>query len=253
MKQISLLVVLFLVTAASFAQESARSLLPQSWLEGVNVTTGKPVGNMVGKGSIVCVAPLSVTYGGGTSPTTITFRQSPDNMRANYSYGWFANGEVQNLLHEAVAHHWWLQFVCKKTGESINPLDSAISVSLLPYQFESTNLKQKLEKEDRAWSQKGFTFTPVEGKDTVTQLNWVMMLAFDEGKAIIVTTDNYNFPKKSGQFDYLYINDVPLRSVRFLKFITTLQAATYITYNKRTREIIKMRLDPEWNKTVILK
>jgi hypothetical protein len=38
-----------------------------------------------------------------------------------------------------------------------------------------------------------------------------------------------------------------------LKFITTLQAATYITYNKRTREIIKMRLDPEWNKTVIFK
>lgn len=252
MKQISLLVVLFLVTATSFAQESARSLLPQSWLEGVNITTGKPVGNMVGKGSIVCVAPLSVTYGGGTSPTTITFRQSPENMRANYSYGWYANGEVQNLLHEAVAHHWWLQFVCKKTGESINPLDSAISVSLLPYQFESANLKQQ-EKADRAWSQKGFTFASVEEKDTVTQLNWVMMLAFDEGKAIIVTTDNYTFPKKSGQFDYLYIKDVPLRSVGFLRFITAQQAATYITYDKRTGEILKMRLDPEWNKTVILK
>ena len=38
-----------------------------------------------------------------------------------------------------------------------------------------------------------------------------------------------------------------------LKFITTLQAATYITYNKRTLEIIKMRLDSEWNKTVIFK
>ena len=137
MKQFSLLVVLFLVTATSFAQESVRSLLPQSWLEGVNITTGKPVGNMVGKGSIVCVAPLSVTYGGGTSPTTITFRQSPENMRANYSYGWFANGEVQNLLHEAVAHHWWLQFVCKKTGESINPLDSAAGIKVpggtMPY------------------------------------------------------------------------------------------------------------------------
>ena len=133
------------------------------------------------------------------------------------------------------------------------PLDSAISVSLLPYQFESINLKQKLEKEDRAWSQKGFTFAPVEGKDTVTQLNWVMMLVFDEGKSIIVITDNYTFPKKSGQFDYMYINDVPLRRVRFLKFIATLQAATYITYNRRTREIIKMRLDPEWNKTVIFK
>jgi len=50
MKQFSLLVVLFLVTATSFAQESVRSLLPQSWLEGVNITTGKPVGNMVGEG-----------------------------------------------------------------------------------------------------------------------------------------------------------------------------------------------------------
>ena len=87
----------------------------------------------------------------------------------------------------------------------------------------------------------------------MTQLNWVMMLAFDEGKSIIVTKDNYTFSKKSGQFDYMYINDVSLRSVRFLKFITTLQAATYITYNRRTREIIKMRLDPEWNKTVIFK
>lgn len=104
-----------------------------------------------------------------------------------------------------------------------------------------------------AWSQKGFTFASVEEKNTVTQLNWVMMLAFDEGKAIIVTTDNYTFPKKSGQFDYLYIKDVPLRSVRFLRFITAQQAATYITYDKRTGEILKMRLDPEWNKTVILK
>lgn len=251
MKHVGLFVLLFLASIATFAQD-ARSVLPKTWLEGVDVTTGKPVGNMAGKGTVVSIAPQSVTYGGGASPTVVTFRQCPGSMPANYSYGWFANSEVQNLLHEAVAHRWWLQFVCKKTDESINPLDSAISVSLLPYQFESANLKQQ-EKADMAWSQKGFTFASVEEKDTVTQLNWVMMLAFDEGKAIIVTTDNYTFPKKSGQFDYLYIKDVPLRSVRFLRFITAQQAATYITYDKRTGEILKMRLDPEWNKTVILK
>lgn len=237
-------IAILLSSSPSFAQ-STEDEVPTSWLEGINPRTGKRV-NISSVEFLVLMEPLSLhTNPNGTS--TFTFDKVSASSPNKRFRTWNLSSEARNLISHAINHRQWLCLVHKLNkgrGDLFENLSSVLSLSLIPYTFETEDsvggpVPETIKPE---WEKDGMTFSDDIKGDTITTFESVDMFALKNGNAYLVRGVTNDLFATKGSRDYLHIDNVPASALPFLRSLISKCAGAFITYDKSTLKVYKMRL-----------
>lgn len=242
---IFIFIAILLSSFPSFAQ-SSDGTVPTSWLEGINPRTGKRV-NISSVEFLVLMEPLSLhTNPNGTS--TFTFDKVSASSPNKRVRTWKLSSEARNLINHAIYNHQWLCLIYKdKKGDGfLDNLSSILSLSLIPYTFETEYslggpVPETIKPE---WEKVGMAFSDEIKGDTITTFENVEMFALKNGNAYLVRGVTNNLFAAKGYRDYLHIDNVPTSALPFLRYLISKCAGAFITYDKSTLKVYKMRLYP---------
>lgn len=244
MKKVFLLLLLACFELCAVSAHIIKKDIPKAWLNGIRIQSAessdgtssivfdivKPESFVVGKDS---VGELCVKY--------VSDKQLKHPIVIKQRFG----KNESRLIAYAVKHHYWLAL--------IGLYDSKLTfVSLIPYNLETKSTLAGIapEKEEEKWSTEGITFASIPENGVVTKICFPCSLALDDGNAIIINEEVANFV--NWYKCYMCIEKVPASALPLLRFSVEQQYPVYITYDKATRKIYKIRLDPKWNETIIV-
>lgn len=251
---IFIFIAVLLSSFPSFAQTS-EDAVPAAWLKGINPRTGKQVKTLPDV-SLALVEPLDLKSNlDGTS--TITFDKVSSSTTYKRVRTWKLSAEVQNLISYAIEHRQWLNFVYKyKKYERgfLENISDILSLSLVPYSFESEDSVggEVPESVKPEWTKYGVTFSDDIKGDTITRFYGIPMFALKNGNAYLLRGFINDFFPMKGFRDYIHIDNVPASALPFLRFLVKKWQAAYVTYDKATLKVYKVRLAPWWNETIII-
>ncbi len=228
--------------------------VPASWLKGINPRTGKQVKLFLGKPMYLLEPEALKTNADGTS--TFSFSKVSASSMYKRVRTWNLSTEAQNLINYAINHHQWLSFVYnnKKNEDMLENISSVLSLSLLPYSFESEDSVGGAvpETEDPEWVKEGVTFSDDIKGDTITKAQTFPMLALKSGNAYLMMAGADIFVTDSFRGCLYHIDNVPASALPFLRFIIKNNAVVFVTYDKSTLKVYKIRLYSGWNETLII-
>lgn len=254
MKRFILLFSIFLLSVTFSYAQTNESTIPQSWLEGINPRTGKQVKNLSGELLLLVKPETLETHSDGTS--TFTFSKASGAITYKRVRTWKLSAEGQSLIKNAINNRWWVFFIYKdkKKGELLDDFPSILSLSLVPYDFETADSigGPVPEKEKPEWITKGVTFSNVAKGDTVTHWGSINMLALKNGNAYFAVGGYNDLVADKGYRDFFHIDHVAASALPFLRFIVKNDAIPYITYDKSTRKVYKIRICPGWNEKIMI-
>lgn len=219
--------------------------MPASWLEGIDPRTGKQVGILYDE-ALSLVEPLKLKLNSDGTSTFIFDKVSASSPNKHVRM-WKLSSEARYLINHAISHRQWLCLVHKiKHYGFLDNLSSILSLSLIPYTFETEDsvggpIPKTIKPE---WEKDGMTFSDEIEGDTVTRLESVEMFALKNGNAYLVRGGINNMFAAKGSRDYLHIDNVPASALPFLRYLIAKCAGAFITYDKSTLKIYKMRLYP---------
>lgn len=252
MKQIIFIVFFFLQVSAIEAQE-VKPGVDSLWLSGLDVLTGKSVDiyNLAGHPCMNYFSPESVVCHQDET-VTVTFRKYITTQTQLRSFTWRMSPTVQKLIGYAVRNHQWVNIITSGKLET-GAQDPNAAITLEPYNFESIDSIGGTvpEKELTAWSVDGMTFPLADKGDIVTSQLCPCLLAVENGTAIIQTEGTSLFPTKEGKA-YFTIRNVTPSAMQLLRFAVKNNAVLIVSYDKKTKSVAKLRLDPKWNKPIII-
>ena len=234
---------MFLLSSFQSFAQTGDGTVPTSWLEGINPRTGKRV-NISSVEFLVLVEPLSLHMNpNGTS--TFTFDKVSGSTPNKRIRTWKLASEARNLINHAISNRQWLCLVYKRKHKgSLEDLSSFLSLSLIPYSFETDDslggpVPETIKPE---WEKVGMAFSHEIKGDTITTFESVNMFALKNGNAYLVRGVTNNLFAAKGYRDYLHIDDVPDSALPFLRYLISKCAGAFITYDKSTLKVCKMRL-----------
>ena len=254
LKRLIFIFIVFLLSSFQSFAQTGDGTVPTSWLEGINPRTGKQV-NISSVEFLVLVEPLSLHMNpNGTS--TFTFDKVSGSTPNKRIRTWKLASEARNLINHAISNRQWLCLVYKRKHKgSLEDLSSFLSFSLIPYSFETEDslggpVPETIKPE---WEKVGMAFSHEIKGDTITTFESVNMFALKNGNAYLVRGVTNDLFATKGSRDYLHIDNVPATALPFLRSLLSKCAGAFITYDKSTLKVYKMRLykgEREFNKQV---
>ena len=185
MKRLLFIFLAVLLSSFQLFAQTSDGEVPSSWLEGINPRTGKKVKLCLGK-SMRLLEPVSLkTNVDGTS--TFSFDKVSATSPNKGVRTWKLSAEARNLISYAINHRQWLSFAYedKREEKILENISSVLSLSLVPYSFESEDSVggEVPEKERPEWVKDGVTFSNDIKGDTITKAKIFPMLALKNGNA----------------------------------------------------------------------
>lgn len=250
---IFIFIAVLLSSFLSFAQTGDGSV-PAAWLKGINPTTGKQAKDFTHE-MLALVEPLALKVNlNGIS--TLIFDKMSASSPNKCARTWNLSSEAQDLINYAIGHRQWLCLIYKdkKNEGFLENLSSILSLSLIPYTFETADSVGGAvpETERPEWTKESITFSGEIKGDTVTEFFVIPMLALENGNAYLVRGGINDMLATKGSRDYLHIDNVPTSALPFLRFLIKKHAGAFVTYDKATLKVYKMRLHPGWDETIII-
>lgn len=248
MKRLIFVFIAVLLSSFPSLAQTGDDAVPTSWLEGINPRTGKEVETLA-NGMLALLEPNALeTNADGTS--TFTFSKVSSSSLNKRVRTWSLSSEARNLISYAISHRQWLCLIHKKDkreGDFLENLSSILSLSLIPYSFETEDSVggevPKTEKPE--WTKEGVTFSDYTQGDTITEFWGVPMFALKNGNAYLVRGVINDMVVSKEFRDYLHIDNVSASALPFLRFLIVKRGGAYITYDKSTLKVYKVRLCPD--------
>lgn len=252
MKRYLIIICFFMGLCSAEAQEQ-KSGVDNLWLSGINVLTGKGVDiyNLPGSPLMNYLSPESIKcHQDGT--VTVAFRKYISSQTKPRTFTWRMSPAAQELIRYAVRNHQWVNIIADEIIGMATPNSNA-AIVLEPYNFESADSVGGTipEKALDEWSKIGITFPMNEVGDAETTALCPCLLAVENGNAIIQTEGTSLFSTKEGKA-YFTIKNVSAPALQLLRFAVKNQAILHFTYDKNTKAVSKLQLDPEWDKSFIV-
>ena len=243
-----LIFILFAVLLSSFTlfAQTSDDAVPTSWLKGINPMTGKQV-DILSNEFLALVEPIDLKVNPNGISTLIFDKVSASTPNKRVRK-WNLSSEAQKLINYAISHRQWLCLIYKgkKNDGFLENLFSILSLSLVPYSFETEDSVGGAvpESSKPEWETEGMTFSDDFKGDTITRFESVEMFALKNGNAYLVRGGINNMFWSKGSRDYLHIDNVPASALPFLRCLIVKCAGAFITYDKSTLKVYKMRLYP---------
>ena len=254
MKRLIFIFIAVLLSSFPSLAQTSDDAVPAAWLKGINPRTGKPAKTLP-KETLALLEPNALKAN-ADGTLTFTFSKVCSSTSNKRVRTWKLSMEAQNLINYAINHRQWLYFIYKdKIGERIlNNISSVSSLSLVPYSFESEDsvggeVPDTVKPE---WTKEGMTFSDDIKGDTITRFYGIPMFALKNGNAYLLRGVINDFFPMKGFRDYIHIDNVPASALPFLRFLVKKWQAAYVTYDKATLKVYKVRLAPWWNETIII-
>lgn len=254
MKRLLFIFLAVLLSSFQLFAQTSDGEVPSSWLEGINPRTGKKVKLCLGK-SMRLLEPVSLkTNVDGTS--TFSFDKVSATSPNKGVRTWKLSAEARNLISYAINHRQWLSFAYedKREEKILENISSVLSLSLVPYSFESEDSVggEVPEKERPEWVKDGVTFSNDIKGDTITKAKIFPMLALKNGNAYLMMAGANIFVTNGFRGCFYHIDNVPTSALPFLRFLVKNNAVVFVTYDKSTLKIYKLRLYAGWNETIVI-
>lgn len=245
MKKVFLLLLLACFELCAVSARGFDKNIPEAWLNGICIQSDTTFGSTTFLGVFDFVKPETFVVGkdgvGELCIKCVSDKQLKHPIVKNQSFG----KNASKLIAYAVKHHYWLALIGLYKSK-------LTFVSLIPYDIEVESTLPEIVPgiDEEKWCNEGITFAPIPKKGVVTKMHFPCSLALDNGNAILLNEEEASYI--NWYKNYMYIENVPASALSLLRFLVKHHPSTYITYDKATRKIYKIRLDPKWNETIIV-
>ncbi len=253
MKRIIILVFSLLSGLSVMDAQEKEANVDNLWLHGINVLTGEGVDiyHLPGNPVMNYISPDAIESL-QDGKVTVSFRKYITTQTEPRTFTWNMSPATQKLISYAVKNRQWINII--SSGQiKTNDQKKYAAIVLEPYNFESADSVAGTipDKAIAEWGEKGYEFSSRESSDKITKQLCPSLLAVENGTAIIQTEGNTLFPTKEGK-TYFTVKNISASALQMLRFAVKNSAVLYFTYDKKTKSVVKLRLDANWNKSFIV-
>ncbi|HCC87319.1 MAG TPA: hypothetical protein DEQ17_03560 [Prevotella sp.] len=250
MKHLFFLLSFLLLSSSVILAASPEDSIPREWLEGVSLKPCKKLSRLECDYNIVRPYNFHVLKDGlgCVFICQVGTKFLEDPLLIDYYFG----AEVSKMIDYAVKHHYWLEIISSSENDIFSRKRNIVSVSLIPYNLEGTYsyLPPCPEEIDSTWSETGVSIAPAPASGVVTRVLSPFFLGLNNNHAIIIN-GYHSFMYKWDEYCF-HIDNVSRPALALIRLIIKYQTPADVTYDEKTRKIYKIRLNPEWNDTIIV-